>query len=238
MAANLRANAVTEAAADGAVHEAILRLLQDKWSPDGRLRAIRVGSADVEVRIKDEEWKVNPNDAKLPVLQALFGHLGVDAAKGTALAHAIVDWHSAGAAPRPAGPRPTRNRGAGTTPAAGNRVFDSLDEIGLVVGMTPALLARMRPYLSIYQEGDVFEADDSAPPRFDGALEERQRRLASWLDRSNHVGHDRSNGNRREGRSIHARGRGSSASGSQPGSGALSNPHLGHAVGVIRWMSR
>ena len=170
MAANLRANAVTEAAADGAVHEAILRLLQDKWSPDGRPRAIRVGSADVEVRIKDEEWKVNPNDAKLPVLQALFGHLGVDAAKGTALAHAIVDWHSAGAAPRPAGPRPTRNRGAGTTPAAGNRVFDSLDEIGLVVGMTPALLARMRPYLSIYQEGDVFEADDSAPPRFDGAL--------------------------------------------------------------------
>jgi hypothetical protein len=36
--------------------------------------------------------------------------------------------------------------------------------------MTPALLARIRPYLSIYQEGDVFEADDSAPPRFDGAL--------------------------------------------------------------------
>jgi general secretion pathway protein K len=78
MAANLRANAVTEAAADGAVHEAILRLLQDKWSPDGRLRAIRVGTADVEVRIKDEEWKVNPNDAKLPVLQALFGHLCVE----------------------------------------------------------------------------------------------------------------------------------------------------------------
>jgi general secretion pathway protein K len=169
MAANLRANAVTQAAADGAVHEAILRLLQSKWVPDGREHAIRVGTADVAVRIKDEEWKVNPNDVKLPALQALLAHLGVEAAKGTALAHAIIDWHTIGAAPRPVGPRPTRNRGAGATPPAGNRLFDSLDEVGLVIGMTPALLARMKPFLSIYQEGDVFEADDSAPPRFDGA---------------------------------------------------------------------
>jgi general secretion pathway protein K len=176
MAANLRANAVTQAAADGAVYEAILRLLQSKWAPDGREHAIRVGTADVAVRIKDEGWKINPNDAKLPALQALLTHLGVDA-KGTGLARAIIDWRSTGAAPRPTGPRPTRNRGAGTTPPAGNRLFDSLDEVGLVVGMTPALLARMKPYLSIYQEGDVFEADDSAPPRFDGA-ENRQRRLA------------------------------------------------------------
>lgn len=169
MAANLRANAVTQAAADGAVHEAILRLLQGKWAPDGRLRDLRVGTAAVEVRIKDEGWKVNPNEAKLPVLQALLAHVGVEAAKGTALAHAIIDWHSAGAQPRPPGPRPTRNRPAGTTPtAAGNRVFDSLDEIGLVTGMTPELLARIRPFLSIYLEGDVFETDDSTPPRFDG----------------------------------------------------------------------
>ena len=113
MAANLRANAVTEAAADGAVYEAILRLLQGTWAPDGRVRAIRVGTADVEVRIKDQAWKVNPNDAKLPALQALLGHLGVEAAKGTALARAIVDWHSDGAAPRPGGPRLSRNRAAG-----------------------------------------------------------------------------------------------------------------------------
>ena len=170
MAANLRANAVTQAAADGAVHEAILRLLQGKWAPDGRPRVIRVGTAEVEIRIKDDGWKVNPNDAKLPALQALLAHLGVEAAKGTTLAQAMIDWHSAGAAPRPPGPRPTRNRGAGATPPAGNRLFDSLDEIGLVVGMTPELLARMKPFLSIYVEGDVFEADDSAPPRFDGAL--------------------------------------------------------------------
>ena len=119
MAANLRANAVTQAAADGAVHEAILRLLQGKWAPDGRGHVIRVGTADVAVRIKDEGWKVNPNDAKLPALQALLAHLGVDAAKGTALAHAIIDWHSAGAAPRPAGPRPTRNRGGWSDPCRG-----------------------------------------------------------------------------------------------------------------------
>ena len=82
MAANLRANAVTQAAADGAVHEAILRLLQGKWAPDGRPRVIRVGTADVEVRIKDEGWKVNPNDAKLPALQALLASSGRRGSQG------------------------------------------------------------------------------------------------------------------------------------------------------------
>ena len=170
MAANLRANAVTQAAADGAVHEAILRLLQGKWAPDGRVRVIRVGTADVEVRIKDDGWKVNPNDAKLPALQALLAHLGVEAAKGTdtcARNHRLARRLAPHQGPR--GPRPTRTVGLDRPLAAGNRLFDSLDEIGLVVGMTPALLARMKPFLSIYQEGDVFEADDSAPPRFDGA---------------------------------------------------------------------
>lgn len=160
VAANLRANAVTQAAADGAMHEAILRLLQRTWAPDARVRGIRVGDTAVEVRIRDQSWKVNPNAASLPILQALLANLGVDAGKSASLSQAIIDWRTGGTPPpRPAGSRVGQSRSAG--PA--RQMFDSLDEIGMVPGMTPALLTRLKPFLSVYQEADALESGDALP---------------------------------------------------------------------------
>jgi general secretion pathway protein K len=154
VAANLRANAVTEAAADGALYEAIMRLVQGTWVPDGRIRVIRVGDAVAEVRIRNQARKVNPNTAPIPVIQALLGYLGVDAGKAAALARAIVDWRSNGPLSQSGGTKLSQYQAAGLPYGPGNQLFDSLDEIGLVVGMTPVVLARMKPFLSIYREGD------------------------------------------------------------------------------------
>jgi general secretion pathway protein K len=163
VAANLRANAVTQAAADGALHETILRLLQRTWLPDARARWIRVGDTTVEVRIKDQSWKVNPNTATVPVLQALLANLGVEAAKAASLSQAIVDWRAGGARPRPPGPRVGRSPSANPSGGTGGQIFDSLDELGTVAEMTPVLLARMKPFLSVYQEADALEAGDGIP---------------------------------------------------------------------------
>jgi general secretion pathway protein K len=152
VAANLRANAVTEAAADGAMYEAVMRLVQGTWLPDGRLRVIRVGDAAVEVRITNQSRKVNPNTAPVPVIQALLGNVG--AGKAAALARAIVDWRSNGAQSLTGGTKLSQYQAAGLRYGPGNQLFDSVDEVGLVVGMTPAVLARLRPFLSIYREGD------------------------------------------------------------------------------------
>jgi general secretion pathway protein K len=154
MAANLRANAVTEAAADGAVFEAIMRLVQGAWAADGRLRVLRVGDAAIEVRVTNQSRKVNPNTASAPVIQALLGNLGVDAGKAAALARAIVDWRSTSAQSLSGGTKLSQYQAAGLPYGPANQLFDNVDDLGLVIGMTPALLNRMKPFLSIYREGD------------------------------------------------------------------------------------
>ena len=154
LAGNLRANAIVEAAADGAAQEAILRLLQGRWKNDD-LRRLRVGDATVEIRLEDQAGRVNPNATTYPVLQGLLANLGLDQARAAALAKAIVDWRSGAATLTSGGTKLDQYRAAGLPYAPSNRPFESIDEMGLVVGMTPDILARLKPYVSVYQEGDV-----------------------------------------------------------------------------------
>jgi general secretion pathway protein K len=153
--ANLRVNAVTQAAADGAVHEAILRLLQGAWLPDGRIRLLHIGEVATEVRVRSQARKMNPNAASLPEIQSLLGRLGVDAGKAAALARAIIDWRSNGPRSLSGGSKLAQYQAAGLPYGPANKLYDDLDELGLVIGMTPALLARMKPLLSIYREADA-----------------------------------------------------------------------------------
>jgi general secretion pathway protein K len=166
IAANLRANAVTQAAADGALYESVLRLLKGTWAPDGRIRTVRVGDAAVEVRIRDQSWKVNPNTATAPVLQALLVSVGVDGNKAEGLARAIIETRSPPARPRPGAARPAQARAGAPSQAGTNQLFDSLDDVALAPGMTPAVFAKLRPYLSVYQEADSLTSSDALPASF------------------------------------------------------------------------
>jgi general secretion pathway protein K len=165
VSANLRTNAVVQAAADGAVHEAALRLLQGLWFPDGRAHVVRIGTSAVDVRVTDESWKVNPNEANLAMLQAMLASRGIDAGRTASLSKAIIDWRTGSEAPPPsAGLRRAPLQPAGLSRRPTIRQFESLDELALVPTMTPALLARITPALSLYQEGDALQAADALPP--------------------------------------------------------------------------
>jgi general secretion pathway protein K len=163
VAANLRANAVMQSAADGALHEAILRLLQGLWAPDGQAHVVRVANTQVDVRISDESWKVNPNAATLPMLQAILSNRGIDAGKTAMLSKAIIDWRTGDVAAPSSAPRRGPSQTAAQPRRAASRLFESLDQLALVSGMTPTLLARIKPVLSIYQEGDGLDMDGSLP---------------------------------------------------------------------------
>jgi len=166
IATNLRANAVMQAAADGALYESILGLLKGTWAPDGRVRAVRVSDALVEVRIKDQSWKVNPNTATTPILQALLVSVGMDGGKAEGLARAIVEARSPPARPRPGAARPAQARAGGPPQAGSNQLFDSLDDVAFVPGMTPGVFAKLRSYLSVYQEADSLTSNDDLPVTF------------------------------------------------------------------------
>jgi hypothetical protein len=66
------------------------------------------------------------------------------------LADQIADWRSATAIPLPLGAKAGQYVAAGRRWGPPDRPFRGTDELGLVLAMTPDLLARLRPYVSPY----------------------------------------------------------------------------------------
>lgn len=156
LAINLRTAAVAQAAADGAVYEAAFHLLDPatRWAADGEVRRLDGPGVRVTLRIENEAGKINPNIAPSELLQALLLQVGVEAQRAANLANAIVDWRFPRGVARLASGQPVDYRNAGLTYGPPGSPFESVSEVGAVLGMTPAILARIAPYLSVFTEGE------------------------------------------------------------------------------------
>ncbi len=157
LARNLHDAAVLEAATRGAVQHAIYGMLEPperRWEADGTAHIVRSRSAVIAVRLEDEGGKVNPNLASDSLLRALLEQVGAPPATAASLAAAIADWRTPGAQPRKLGAKAAQYAAAGLDYGPPGTEFHDLDELGAVLGMTPELLARLRPHLTVYTEAD------------------------------------------------------------------------------------
>lgn len=154
IAANLAANAVTEAAADGAVYQAMFRLGDPRpeggWPLDGTARELAIGECRVTVRLFDEAARINPNLASAALLEALLRVAGSDAASARQLAAAIEDWVGGPATPRGTDEMLARYGAAGLDYAPPGEPIEALDELQRVLGMTQGVFAAIRPHLSLF----------------------------------------------------------------------------------------
>jgi general secretion pathway protein K len=164
LAANTRDTATAEAAADGAIREAMFALAGDAatGSP-GQRRRIRIGDAVVDVVLDDEAAKINPNATSLQVLRGLLAAVGVDQARAARLAGEIVDWRNRSTDSILGGPKVDQYRMRGLPYRSADRPFDSVDEISLIPDMTRDIIARLSPWLSVWHEGDVSARTDTSP---------------------------------------------------------------------------
>jgi len=150
-ASNMRLSAAAEAAADGAVYQCIFHLLATgagHWAPNGTYRLV-VGRSVVQVNIRSVAGLINPNTASMALMQALLQEIGTPKAGSGALAAAILDWRTPGEFARPNGAKAPEYRAAGYPYGPPDAPFQDLSELGGVLGMTPELLARLLPHLSI-----------------------------------------------------------------------------------------
>ena len=166
LAGNLRTAAVMEAAADGAASEAIFHLLDSSaghWPADGAAHRIRLPGAVVDLSIGNEAGKLNINTVQPALLQALLHVTGVDTGTAASIAAAVVDWRFPDAQASPGGAKAQQYRDAGRDYGPPGAPFQSLEELSFVLGMTPAIQARIVPYLSIYHDGDPDTRDAPGP---------------------------------------------------------------------------
>ena len=127
------------------------------WPADDQPRQILFAGYTLRLRVADESRKVNPNLAAPALMTALLVASGADEARAASIAQAITQWHAADTHDAVV----AQYRAAGMPAAPTGFPFRSLDELGLVMGMTPDILARLRPHLSVFAEGlvDFAEAD-------------------------------------------------------------------------------
>lgn len=164
LAGDSRDRAMAEVAADAGVREAMFLLLGGKpiGSPGHPLQ-IRIGEAAVAIEAEDEAGKINPNTVSRDVLRGLLVAVGVDQPLAAQLAGEIADWRTRGRNSILGGQKIDQYRDHHLPYRSGDHGFTSLDEIGLVPDMTADILNRLRPWLSIYHEGEVNDAAGVTP---------------------------------------------------------------------------
>lgn len=155
LATNLRNAAVAEAAADGAVFETAFHLLDGSsqgWALESFPRRLKTQDGEIVVAVVDESRKISMNSSPLALLRGLFRALGEEPRAADVLSQQVADWRSPANYPLRLGAKAPQYRAAGRAWGPPNAPFRSVDELALVLNVTPDLYARARPYLSPYIE--------------------------------------------------------------------------------------
>lgn len=164
---SIRAELVAEAGIAAA--EIALRLdaennsydtLDEIWSRP--VPAIELGEGTIQVTVEDEERRINlnklvlpngnaPDDQKLAVFRRMLELLEVD----PSLADAVVDWLDNDDTPRVGGAESGYYLSLPHPYEAKNDLFDTVDELRLVRGFTPEIVAKVRPLVTVHSSGKV-----------------------------------------------------------------------------------
>src|ERR1700730_740365 len=165
IAGNMVAEATAEAADDGALVAGIFTLLDpnpdQRWPLDGSPHELTIGGSRVLVQLRDESERINPSSAAPQRLEALLRLTGSDAESARRLAASISEWVGSDPAGRPQEAQLAEYQAAGLDSGPPNAPLETVDELGRVLGMTPAVLAAVRPHLTLFgpPEPNALSAD-------------------------------------------------------------------------------
>jgi general secretion pathway protein K len=171
MQRNLLRRTQAETIVDAAIAVAILRLLDTRAEKrprvDGVANDVAFGGAQVSVSIQDQLGLLDINEVDTSLLKSLFESVGVTPDQATILADRIVAWRTRDARDsRRANNDEYVRAGYNYTPRHGR--FESVEELRLVIGITPEIFARVAPALTVH----------SHRPSLDLAIAPREALLA------------------------------------------------------------
>ncbi|MEQ1517988.1 MAG: hypothetical protein ABL931_16025 [Usitatibacteraceae bacterium] len=152
---NSLSRARLEAAADAGVQRGIFEMLKppqlpNRWTTDGVAQPWNYQGVAVDVSILDESGKIDINTASDALLRGLFLSQGLKDDEAAALTDAIVDWRDADSLKRLRGAEEAEYTAAGYSYKPANAAFQSIEELRLVMGMTPQLYEKIASLITIY----------------------------------------------------------------------------------------
>jgi general secretion pathway protein K len=121
----------------------------------------RLGNADVMVDFRSESGRIDLNFAPKPLLAGLFTVLGTEPEAAEDLADRIIAWRTP--APKTADSEAFLYSTAGKSYGPRHGPFQHVNELGLVLSLEPAVVARALPYLTVYSGQPEVNVLDAAP---------------------------------------------------------------------------
>ena len=159
IAANAVENAQAEALADSGARLAILGLGRFLAAPqttapvvvDGSERTCRIADLGaVRIGIESETGKVDLNNASDALLMRLLEGVGAKGLNAASLTDRIADFRDGDGLRRLNGAEADEYRRAGVPGGPKDAPFAAVEELGQVLGVSPELAARLRPYVTVY----------------------------------------------------------------------------------------
>jgi general secretion pathway protein K len=152
--AGIRNNARAMAVAESGIAMAEMMLLNPdpnkRWRADGSIYQIISADAKVRVRLLSETGKIDINKADQTLLQGLMTQAPVDAELQTRLVNAILDWRDKDDLVHINGAEKKEYQDAGLSYQPGNKPFQTIEELQLVLGMNESVFEWIEALITVY----------------------------------------------------------------------------------------
>jgi general secretion pathway protein K len=152
---NSVAIARAQAAADAGVQRALYEFFKppndlDRWRADGQMHETTLNGVRLRVSAIDESGKIDINTAANELLKGLFMSAGVKDEDADAVVDAVQDWRDNDSLKRLKGAEEDDYRAAGLKYVPANAPFQTIEELQLVLGMTPDVYRRIADIITVY----------------------------------------------------------------------------------------
>lgn len=167
LARNLLEAAHARALAEAGIARASASLLETdpraRWPADGTPQPMHFDGGEIQVRIEDEDGKIDLNLAPTELLAGLCAELGIAADSCSGLVDGVTDRRRAAAPPEGPSLNGLRFGAAAAKPDPQAAAFTTVEELRQLSALDAASFARLRPFVTVYAQSE--HIDPAVAPR-------------------------------------------------------------------------
>ena len=130
-----------------------------RWRVDGTPATIQVEGQEVQISVQDQSGLIDINAADITLLRQLLQSVGLADAESETIADHIVDWRSNTGLESLHGATDADYAAAGLSYRPRHAAFQSVDELQLVLGITPKLFDSIKSSLTVYTGRPMFDTE-------------------------------------------------------------------------------
>jgi len=175
------------AAIDAGIARAILGLKDGRnskrWRVDGTVYHFSLDGTDMAIAVQDEIGRIDLNAADGSLIRQLLEVMGLSLDAANTLTDRIVDWRSSSGLTSLHGATDADYQAAGYFYHPRHGEFQSVDELKLVMGMTPGLFKRLQPNLTVYSRHPTVDTNIAPETVLKAYYFNQDQQIQAILDR-------------------------------------------------------